>query len=250
MNMPHRHLALVALALLTPSVGFSQVTEKCPTVWVDGPSTEITVPTPIVFTARLTGLNPTARPQYRWDVSAGSIVSGQGTHTITIDTTGLGGSVVRAKVSVGGVSTTCETEASRSSTILPEGIVCGLPFDSYGDVSFENEEARLDNFAIQLLNQETATGYIIVYAGKRTYEGEAAERLLRAKDYLVKRRQIDPNRIITVDGGYKEDFGVTLIIAPMGAAPPSAMPTLSPGEVEFTKRRRKPVSKKAGTIPR
>ena len=42
----------------------------------------------------------------------------------------------------------------------PEGFVqiyvCGwvTPFDEYGDIRFADEKARLDNFAIQLMNQE------------------------------------------------------------------------------------------------
>ena len=110
-----------------------------------------------------------------------------------------------------------------------------MPFDQYGDIRFEDEKARLDNFAIQLLNFKGSMGYILAYAGKRTYEGEAAERLLRAKNYLVKVREMDPARIITIDGGYQEEFSVSLIIAPPGAIPPSAKPGLSPAEIELTK---------------
>jgi hypothetical protein len=47
------------------------------------------------------------------------------------------------------------------------GFVCGLPFDTYGNIRFSDEKARLDNFAIQLQNQEDAHGQIIVYAGRK-----------------------------------------------------------------------------------
>jgi len=237
MKIPYHCLALVVLTFFAPSVGFGQVVKKCPTVWIAGPTTEVEAGTSIVFTAQLTGLNPTTQPKFRWELSAGTIMVGQGTASVTVDTTGLGGVVVTARVFVGGVSKDCPTQASRSSNVLPSGFVCGLPFDSYGDIGFEDEKARLDNFAIQLLNQETSTGYIFVYAGRRSYEGEAAERLLRAKDYLVKKRRIPAVRIITIDGGYKEDLDVTLMIAPQGATAPVAMPTLSPGEIELTKPR-------------
>jgi hypothetical protein len=189
-------------------------------------------------------LNKPARPEYRWEVSSGTIVSGQGTPAITVDTVGLGAVVVTARVSVGGLSQACPTEASRSVSILPPGVVCDLAFDQYGDIRFEDEKARLDNFAIQLLNYKGATGYIFAYAGKQTYEGEAAERLLRAKNYLVKVRDMDPARIITIDGGYRQEFSVSLIIAPPGAAPPSAMPTLSPAEIELSKPRPRDLEKR------
>lgn len=237
MKIPLHHLVLVVLTFFAPTVGFAQVVKKCPTVWVDGPTTEVEAGTSIVFTTRLTGLSATTQPKFRWELSAGTIMSGQGTASITVDTTGLSGAVVTGKVSVGGLSRDCPTQATRSSSVLPYGFACVLPFDSYGDIGFENEEARLDNFVIQLFNQKRSTGYIFVYAGRRSYEGEASERLLRAKDYLVKHRRITPERIITIDGGYKEDLEVTLMIAPHGATAPVAMPTLSPGEIELTKPR-------------
>src|ERR1043165_3773873 len=53
------------------------------------------------------------------------------------------------------------------------------PFDSYGDLSWEDEKAHLDNFAIALQNDPGATGYIIVYAGRRSCVGEAKDRALR-----------------------------------------------------------------------
>ena len=244
MKIPHLWLTLSALALSASSLAFAQATEKCPTVWVDGPTSDVTYGTPIVFTARLTGVNPTARPEFRWEVLAGTLVSGQGTSSVNIDTVGLGGVTVTAKVIVTGISTTCPTEASRSSNVYPEGIICALPFDSYGEIRFEDEEARLDNFVIQLFNEKKAKGYIFVYAGRRTYEGEAAERLLRAKQYLVEKRKMSAERIVTVDGGYKEDLETTLIIAPQDAVPPVPMPTLSPGEIELTKPHPKGMGKK------
>lgn len=232
-----RFCLTLVVALLFAAVVFSQSPKECPTVWIDGPTYSITSDKLIVFTVRISNVNARIRPEYRWEVSSGTIISGQGTPSITVDRAGLEAVVVTASVSVGGLSQACPAEASRSVTILPQGAVCDLAFDQYGDIRFEDEKARLDNFAISIFNYKGATGYIIAYAGKQTYKGEAAERLLSAKNYLVKVRDMDPARIITVDGGYQEEYSVSLIIAPAGAAPPSAMPTLSPAEIELTKPR-------------
>src|SRR5688572_16571330 len=66
------------------------------------------------------------------------------------------------------------------------GPACGLSrFREYGDISRRDENAVLDNFAIQLLNEPDARGHIIVYAGQKATVGEALLRAQRIKDYLV-----------------------------------------------------------------
>ena len=120
-------------------------------------------------------------------------------------------------------------------------IACGLAFDSYGDIRFSDEKARLDNFAIQLLNDETARGHIFVYAGRKATAGEAQIRANRALNYLISVRQIDPQRVKAVDGGHQEEFRVQLYIVPAGAEPPPVMPSIDPSQVEIIyKQKRRP----------
>jgi hypothetical protein len=120
-------------------------------------------------------------------------------------------------------------------------ITCGLRFDEYGDISWEDEKARLDNFAIQLMNEENAQGYIVAYAGRKAYIGEAQLRANRARDYLIKVREVDPKRVTAVDGGYQLDLTVNLHIIPAGLEPP-LNPTVDPSQVEiiYEKKRRSP----------
>ena len=108
-------------------------------------------------------------------------------------------------------------------------MVCGLSFgqvkfDEYGDLSWRDEKARLDNFAIQIMNQGGNVGYIIVYAGHRAGRGEALARANRAKDYLEWHRNIDLGRVVAIDGGHREDFSVELFIGPSDADPPVPTP--------------------------
>ena len=37
--------------------------------------------------------------------------------------------------------------------------------DEYGNIRFNDEKARLDNFAIELQNDPTAQGYLVCYGG-------------------------------------------------------------------------------------
>lgn len=108
-------------------------------------------------------------------------------------------------------------------------------FDSYGNLSWENEKAHLDNFAIALQHDPDLIGYIIVYAGRRACVGEAKDRALRAKKYVVETRGIQESRIKWIDGGYREEPTVILQPAPRGAPELTASPTLQPSEVQIIK---------------
>jgi hypothetical protein len=94
-----------------------------------------------------------------------------------------------------------------------------VKFDEYGDIKFNDEKARLDNYAIQLQNQPGAQGYILAYG---SCEGEAQARADRAKGYLVNTRGIDAGRLVTVDGGCRSELLVQLWIVPTGATAPAA----------------------------
>lgn len=119
-------------------------------------------------------------------------------------------------------------------------IACALRFDEYGDIRFSDEKARLDNFSIQLENEQDARGYIIVYAGRKATVAEAQLRGNRARDYLISVRKISPERVTAMDGGHHEKLSVELHIAPAGAGPPPLMPTIEPSKVEiiYEKKRR------------
>jgi hypothetical protein len=186
----------------------------CPTVAVSCPAS-VDPGSPITFSS---SLSSSANVTYNWSVSAGTISSGQGTSSITVDTTGLGGQSVTATVEVGGLDPSCARTASCtiSVTAPPPG---PTKFDEYGNIRFNDEKARLDNYAIQLQNQPGAQGYIIAYG---SCAGEAQARADRAKDYLVNTRGIDAGRIVTMDGGCRSDLSVELWIVPTGATPPAA----------------------------
>lgn len=230
-------MAVATVLLASFGIAAAQTTPACQIVYVEVSAPEVEQGTPVIFTAKLSAVDSTAKPEFKWQINTGEIVAGEGTSSITVSTDGLGGQRVEATVSVSGISTTCSTSATKSVSIPPPPPPCDMPFDEYGDISFEDEQARLDNFAVQLANFEAATAYLIAYAGKETYEGEATARLKRAKDYLVKVRGVEPARITTVDGGYRPDFSVSLIVVPPDAKPPVALPTLTRDEVQFTKPR-------------
>ncbi|MER3429188.1 MAG: hypothetical protein C4334_14065, partial [Pyrinomonas sp.] len=161
-----------------------------------------------------------------------------GTPTIQVDTANLGGQTVTATVEIGGLDASCTNTASCSTPVVQRAE--SVKFDEYGNIAFNDEKARLDNFAIQLQNQPGAQGYIIAYGGRRGRAGEALRRAERAKDYLVNTRGIEAGRIVTVDGGYRETLTVELWIVPQGAEPPTPTPTVDASEVQTVPERRAP----------
>ena|SRR5688572_11304221 len=108
-------------------------------------------------------------------------------------------------------------------------------FDSYGNISWEDEKAHLDNFAIALQQDPNLIGYIMVYAGRSACVGKARDRALRAKMYLVETRGISQPRIKWLDGGYREELTVILQPLPSGVPELTASPTLKPSEVRIIK---------------
>ncbi|MDQ2976613.1 MAG: hypothetical protein M3R69_14545 [Acidobacteriota bacterium] len=108
-------------------------------------------------------------------------------------------------------------------------------FDTYNEISQEQEKQRLDNFVIALMDQEGSAGYIIGYGGKRGPVREAVERAQRAGNYLIKVRNFPRGRLMAINGGYREKSSVELYIVPPGGCPPTTMPTLDPKNVQILK---------------
>ena len=191
----------------------------CPNVGIECPD-RVVVGEPLVFRSTVTGGTSSVRPIYNWIVTAGTITAGQGTDTITVDTTGLAGQSVTATLSMGGYNLDC----SATCTVhFPVPVMC-RKFDEYPSIAYNDEKARLDNYAIELQNDPTATAYIIVYPGQRGRPGDVQKQTSRAVDYLVNSRGINGQRILTVVGPPREILMVELWLCPQGAKPPASAP--------------------------
>jgi hypothetical protein len=210
---------------------------KCPTVSVTCPDTVYLGGDVLSFVVNVTGGDPNVTPTYNWTVSNGSIASGQGTVAIRLD---LGevtdNSTVTATVDVGGYDRECSTSSSCTASVLKRAEARKL--DEYGKLAAKDENARLDNFAIELQNDPTAQGYVIAYGGRKSPAGEAKKMAASAKDYLVKKRNLDAQRVMSIDGGLREEPIIELWLVPSEATPPTASPTVNPGETKPPTRKK------------
>lgn len=113
-----------------------------------------------------------------------------------------------------------------------------VKFDEYGAIIKTEMNRRLDAFACELLAQPTTQGYVISYAGRRSRIGEAKTWAARAKNYLLRKRKISSGRIVTIDGGYREQTTTELYIRLMNGNAPIAFPTVDPSEVQIIQPRK------------
>jgi hypothetical protein len=200
------------------------VVNRCPPVPPVCPNVAIICPERaelgqvLTFSSNITGGTQGIAAIYNWTVSAGQLIEGQGTPTIRVNTTGLsGGETVTASLSMGGYVLDCSATCSVS---FPVPLEC-RKFDEYSDIAYNDEKARLDNFAIGLQNDPTATGYVVVNPEANRRAGDAQRRTTRAVDYLVNSRGLSANRIVSLVGPSRDHLLVELWLCPQGARLPT-----------------------------
>jgi len=221
---------LIGIATLPLSHGMESTINRedpsqkgCPEVRVSCPD-PVQEGEPMTFTALVTGGDPKVTPMYTWSVSAGTITSGQGTSSITVDTHGLGRQSITATVQVGGYDPQCATTASCTTSVNPSA--APRMFDSFRGISSDEEHRRLDRFATALRAEPATQGFIIAYGGRCSSRGEGQRRADRSKNYLVNTRNVDAQRLVNTNGGLRECVETELWIVPEGASSPQSSPTV------------------------
>lgn len=108
----------------------------------------------------------------------------------------------------------------------------------FGNVGWEDEMSRLDYLDSKLREEAESTAYIIVYGGRRgTKRGDTEARMKCIKDYMLKRRGVHADRVVMLNGGYREESTVELWLVPRDESAPTATPTVSAKDVKFIKGR-------------
>ena len=187
---------------------------NCPTLSVSGPAGITNPGDTMTFTATSSG-----DVTYNWTVSAGTIVSGQGTPSITVKTSeDMAGSSVTATVSIGNLPSTCAgkgcpTSASESAGVAPKPTPNLV--DEYGALKDDDVKARVDNFYIQLNNNPSAKGYIINYGTPAQIKKQKAQ-IMKAINF----RKYDASRVTFVDGPNNGEVKTKFWLVPAGADNP------------------------------
>lgn len=97
-------------------------------------------------------------------------------------------------------------------------------------------EGILDTFAVELSTNTKARGYIVAYAGKRSRRGEGKAMADQARQYLIERRMIASDRVIALDGGFRDTAQYELFSLSPQMLPPTPTPTVPSNEVQIVRR--------------
>jgi hypothetical protein len=208
----------------------------CPTVGVSCPD-RINDGDATTFTADVRGGDESIPATYNWSVSAGTIMSGQGTPSITVNTNGLGRQTLTATVRVGGYPPECNMSGSCSVSVA-------------GPLNPPQTPGTLKG-TVRDRNGAPVAGATVLIAGKITdtavtdRDGNYVFTNLPPGQYLVKIIQGNPAgqpdssvggwRNVTVEPGgtvtltIDNPFGIPDITPTPDAGPsPQASPTPSP----------------------
>ncbi len=186
----------------------------CPApVTVDGPSALINAGSSATFTANVSGSGGT----YNWSVSNGTISSGQGTSSITVDTTrAMAGQSITATVEwIGNEACGCRSSASATGEVA--AVPVAEQVDEFGPQKDDEVKARVDNFYIRLNNDPTARGYIINYGTAAQVRARRAQ-ILRAINRPGAGH--DASRVTFVDSITSGPVNTKFYVVPAGADNP------------------------------
>lgn len=89
--------------------------------------------------------------------------------------------------------------------------------DSFGEVQVSDLMARLDNFAIELMNEPASRGVVVAYGAKHKFPGWPLRRAEVSVDYLVHTRGLDASRLSILNGGLRDETTFELWVVPPGA---------------------------------
>jgi len=202
--------------------GCMNFSKSCPTVSLSGPQGLTRVGEDIVVKA-IVSPDSHADIKYSWTVDKGKILKGQNTLEVVIGTDEIeevqnkGSAEVNVHLGIGNLPRECRNSVSESYTVS-NGNYDVSPFGEYGNNSFRDEKAWLDNLAINILNTHN-TGYIVKHFGKQFSYKEIRRRIGRIEYFMFKLRKYPKDRFRIIVKRDDETF-TKLWSFPPDAEPP------------------------------
>ncbi len=95
-----------------------------------------------------------------------------------------------------------------------------VKFDEFGNLSTDDAQARLDNFAVRLNEIPDAKGFIIGSRSERNLQGAFLRLLHGYRNYLTDSRGVDPQRVAVVELNPRDKETIQLWTTEAGATAP------------------------------
>ncbi len=207
-------------ALPAPSPTFDESdTFVCPKISVDGDARGFDKTKSIDFF--VSTFDSKAETAFQWKVSAGEIVSGQGTNKITVDLKNVNDKRITAFAEASGLPFPC-AKVGYSTLDVDVKI---YPFATASRYNSSELSAYLDAFMSELNNNPTTNGQITIYAS-RSGGVKEMNRAIESVKRAFRFRKYDLNRVNIVKGGYREYDTIDLWILPAGVEAPAPTPTV------------------------
>ncbi|NOT46290.1 MAG: hypothetical protein HOP17_00875 [Acidobacteria bacterium] len=132
---------------------------------------------------------------YKWEISAGTIIEGQGKPVIVVQTTReMNMTNLTATVELSGLPNGCKNSSSNDAAIAP---VCVLPItlDEWGFLPVRDEMARIDVAGMELRNRPESHLLFMIGIGAKETQRSAQIRANRIKRQLVSKMGFAAERI-------------------------------------------------------
>ena len=190
---------IISFCIAILSFTFVQA-QNCPVIKVESYSYEVAAGDTLVFLAVMK--DAPANVTYNWAISAGTIISGQGTSEIRIETKDLDGMYVTATVDIGGLPRNCVSNASSSIEIVaPAQLVVSGTFTNGQELKNAVQKFIAATRITDPVN--AGTGFIYLYKGATTSESALKifkDAIISAFEY----NKVLPYQYKIADGGKRK----------------------------------------------
>ena len=190
---------LIVTSIAIFSLLFAQA-QDCPGISVLPYSDQVTAGDTLMFTAvtKFLKVNVT----YNWSISAGTIISGQGTARILVNIKELSDQFVTATLEVGGLPANCANTASASAEIIPGAQLVVKGTFTNGE---ELKKAVQKFIAASGFKDPANTGTAFIYLYKSATTTESALNIFKAAIVSAfEYNKVLPDQYKIADGGKKK----------------------------------------------
>lgn len=202
-------LLLTILLLIFSFQLFSQENTACPTVKIISPTNITSVGESMTFSVSSTESN-TKNLEYKWTVSAGTVIHGQGTADIVIATNfDLQGQTITATVEIKGLPEGCENKFTEFGEVGVKSIIQHPPIIRYRKLSWEDEMKWILNLLVDLENDPESKIHLI-FSIKNDSELKLVKSRQKKILALLRENSVSQNRIVMEI--FKRNYYETIIL--------------------------------------